>query len=251
MGRFLIRLGRTIEYLAVAVMKPDDLIEFSKQRYNRDGGAEEWGSEEFVAQGLLPLEKDLLEKVPVKQGRVLVLGLGGGREAIALARTGYEVVGVDYSTELSAKALENAAKHGVKIAVLVQEISALELPSNSFDLAVLFAGMYSAIPTRKRRVQMLKKIASILKPGGYFACQFLFNPDMNQRLPMIITTFAWLTFGNFRYEPGDRIWGSEFLHGFSSLEELKSEFSEGGFTTLYFTDSNNDKFLGAVLRAQD
>jgi SAM-dependent methyltransferase len=251
-GRFLIRLGEAIRNIAVAVMKPDDLIELTRQRYKRAGTVEEWGSEELVAKGLTPLDKDLLEKVPVKQGRVLVLGSGGGREAIALARTGYEVVGVDYNAELSAKALENAAKHGVKIAFLVQEVSALELPSNSFDLAVLFAGMYSTMPTRRRRVQFLKKIASILKPGGYFACQFLFYPDMNQHLPIILKIFAWLSFGNFWYEPGDRIGISEeFFHVFSSLEELKSEFSEGGFTALYFADSRHNGFLGAVLRLQN
>lgn len=49
------------------------------------------------------------EKIPLKQGRVLVLCMGGGREAIALAQRGFEVVGVDFVPEVLEKARENAA----------------------------------------------------------------------------------------------------------------------------------------------
>jgi SAM-dependent methyltransferase len=252
LGKQVIRLGRFIESLAPVVMRPDDLIEFSKQRYHRAGSVEEWGNEDVVIGGLSPLEKELLEQVPCKQGRLLLLGLGGGREAIAFAHLGYEVLGVDYLAEMVAKARENAAKQGVSIQSRVQEISRLEMPPHTFHLAVLFAAMYSMIPTRRRRVEMLRRIGRSLKPGGYLLCQFYFDDaGIGRRFAWVRKTVAFLTLGNFWYEPGDRIWGSEFLHAFASFADLESEFAAGGFTVIYFSDPQNSAFLGAVLKREN
>ena len=249
LGKMVIRLGRFIESLAPAVMRPDDLIELSRQRYSRPGSVEEWGNEELVFGGLSPLEKELLEQVPCKPGRLLLLGLGGGREAIPLTRLGYEVLGVDYLADMVARARENAAKQGVTIQGLVQEISRLETPPYTFDLAVLSAPMYSMIPTRRRRVEMLRRIGRSLKPGGYLICQFCFDDAaVSRRSIWARKTVAFLTLGNFWYEAGDRIWGSEFLHTFSSFTDLESEFIAGGFTVIYCSDQQNSAFLGAVLK---
>jgi hypothetical protein len=88
LGHFLIRLGRFIQSLALMSMRPDDLVEFSRQTYAKQ--VSHWGSEEVTAEGLSPLESCLLEKVPLKKGRLLVLGVGRGRDAIPLARLGLE-----------------------------------------------------------------------------------------------------------------------------------------------------------------
>lgn len=45
LGRFLVRLGRFIESLAVVVMRPEDLVAFSRERYARPGSVDEWGQE--------------------------------------------------------------------------------------------------------------------------------------------------------------------------------------------------------------
>lgn len=141
LGRFLLRLGGFIQSLALMVMRSDDLVEFSRQGYAKD--VHYWGSEDTVGEGLSPLESSLLKKVPLERGRVLVLGVGGGRDAIPLARLGFEVTGVDFVPEMVQQAKENAARQGVKIAGLVQEISELEVPHGSFDLVWLAKEMYT------------------------------------------------------------------------------------------------------------
>jgi hypothetical protein len=75
-GRFLIRFGRFIQSLALMVMRPADLVEFSRQDYSTLQELKYWS--EKVVEGLNPLESSFLEQVPIKKGRVLLLGLGGG-----------------------------------------------------------------------------------------------------------------------------------------------------------------------------
>jgi len=242
------RLGRFLERLPLAVLKPDDLLEFSKRRYSRPGSLEEWSSEDVLARGLNPVEQQLLAELDIKAGRVLVLGMGGGREALVLARQGHEVVGVDFLPEMVTTATNLAAQQGLSLTGLVQEISRLEVEPNSFDLVLLTPPLYSGIPSRQRRVQMLQRIGQSLKPEGHFLCSFLYDTEFQVRFDWLMKTFAYLSCGNFWYEPGDRVWGSEVLHSFASLAELEMEFAEGGFKVQSFSAVGpSPDLLGALL----
>ena len=253
LGRFLMRLGRFIESLTVVVMNPDELIGFNRMRYDGSEAVAFWGEDSLVDQGLSREEEDLVAQVPRKSGRLLLLGLGGGREAIPLVQMGFEVVGVDFIKEMVEKARENAARHGVAIQGLVQEISQLEVPPTSFDLVVFARTMYSSIPTRTRRVQLLKTITNALKPGGYFLCQFILDPAMkvSRRAEVVRRAIALLTWGNRHYQKGDVLWGLEFSHIFLSEEELRSEFADSGFDVVYFQPQEFGTWRGAVLRRPD
>lgn len=239
LGRFLIRIGRFIQSLAIMVMRPDDLVDFSKLAYAGQKRAEGWGGEKVVNAGLRPEEKALLDKIPLRKGRILVLGVGGGREAIYLAKLGYEATGVDFVPEMVEKAKENAIKEGVRIDGLVQEISRLEIPRNSYDIVWLSAAMYSCVPTRVRRIKMLRTIKDILKPNGYFACQFHWQTKNNSSLKIakfLRRLLAYITLGNLWHEEGDMLWANiEFIHAFSSEDKIKSEFQEGGFEVEYLS----------------
>jgi SAM-dependent methyltransferase len=228
-------------------MKPDDLLSFSKQTYGEAKSVDYWNAEKHINSGLSQGEKELLEHLPIRRGRLLILDLGGGREALVFAQMGFEVVGVDYIPAMVEQAVARARSRGFQIQGLVQDKSHLELPRESFDLAVLFAAMYSSVPTRQNRVEMLDRIWRSLKPGGYFLCQFLCIPAASRRGEVLRKLLAYLTLGNFRYETGDIIWDEEFLHAFSSKEEVESEFIEGGFRVIYLTDLRETGFHGAVL----
>ena len=54
----------------------------------------------------------------------------------------------------------------------MQEISRLDVPAGAYDVVWLSRAMYSCVPTRARRVEMVRRIARALKPGGFFLCQF-------------------------------------------------------------------------------
>lgn len=251
LGRFLIRSGRFVQSLAVMVMRPRDLVEYGRRTYSRPESIEGWGVNKILAMGLSDDEKALLEKLPAGRGVMLLLGAGGGREAIAFGRMGFDITGVDFIPELLEKAKANARAEGVNMTGLVQEISQLDVPEGGYDVVWLSTGMYSSVPTRKNRVAMLRKIGLALRPGGYFVCQFMCGreAEFSPRWETLRKAFAWLTMGNLRYEKGDRLASNiEFIHYFAAPEELESEFKEGGFA-IFFMNFPEDKVRGgAVLR---
>jgi ubiquinone/menaquinone biosynthesis C-methylase UbiE len=250
LARFLIRLGRFIQSLALMVMRPDDLVEFSRQTYDRRDHVESWSSDELIESGLDSDESSLFEKIPLKNGKLLLLGIGGGREAFYFAEKGFEVTGVDFSEGMVKSALENAQKKGLTISGLVQEISKLEVPDNSYDVVWLSSAMYSSIPTKKRRLMMLKRIRKTLKPGGCFICQFHWDARLkpSQKGEFMRKIVSFLTLGNFEYEKGDMLWHNlEFIHAFSSEEELRSEFEEGHFHVKHVQLLEENMRGGAVL----
>jgi SAM-dependent methyltransferase len=250
-ARFLIRAGKLIQSSALAVMRPRDLVEFNRQHYADPAQRACRSGEPFVASGLTDQERSLLHRAEAYGGRLLVLGLGGGRDAIALAKLGFEVTGVDFIPQMVELAEESAKRSGVRIVGLVQEISELNLGDSVFDVVWLSAGMYSCLPTRKRRVGLLKKISELLKPGGLALVVFVLNPqsEASPKSDVLMKLIARLTLGNRDYETGDMLrFDSEFLHAFVSVEELKAEALRAGLEVIDLEVEEGRAFAGAVLR---
>ncbi|MBW6467275.1 MAG: class I SAM-dependent methyltransferase, partial [Brevefilum sp.] len=175
-ARYLLKLGKFLQSLPVVVMKPDDLIEFSRQTYAQPDDVDSWAEDSLVDSGLSTDEQALIDALPKQEGKLVLLGVGGGREAIPLSQMGFQVTGVDFVKAMVDRAQQNASKRGETIAGLVQEISQLTLPPESYDVVWISRAMYSSVPTRKRRVAMLHTIANALKPGGHLICQYLQDP---------------------------------------------------------------------------
>jgi SAM-dependent methyltransferase len=251
LARFLIKLGRFVQELAVTVMRPKDLIEFSRQSYSKAHEVKAWGDKKWIESGLTPEEINLLEELPIIKGKLCILGVGGGREAIYFAKKGITVTGVDFISEMAQEARKNLELYGVKAEILVQEISKLKIQDNDYDFAWISMGLYSAVPTKKSRVNMLKNIGKALKPGGHIICLFHWNPKIGSsfKTELAKKISAFLTLGNFWYEKGDMLWGNfEFLHAFNSEDMLRTEFEEGGFEikTIHFNE--NTRRAGAIIK---
>ena len=139
----------------------------------------------------------------------------------------------------------------MNIGGIVQEISNLDTPANVYDIVWLSAAMYSSIPTRQRRTAMLKRIGTALKSGGYFICQFHWdiNKTLSPKVERARKVFAFLTRGNLWYEAGDTLWANqEFIHAFSKEDDLRAEFSDGNFETLFIHFDDDKLRGGAVLQ---
>jgi SAM-dependent methyltransferase len=246
----MVRLGELVQRLALTVMRPDDLVEFSRRYYRHPTIVETWCDPGLIDEGLTESEKTLLQGITGQGRRLLVLGVGGGREAIALAQMGFQVTGVDFVTQMVPRALSNAQRAGVQISVLAQDFSDFPFAPECYDVVWLSAGMYSSIPTRKRRVRLLASIRKGLTPGGYFLCQFLFYPNAGRpsKLEYLEKIWAHLTFGYVENEQGDCLLGnSQFMHLFYRESDLKSEFEEAGFEILSISGTPADAMRGAVL----
>lgn len=73
---------------------------------------------------------------PLAGRTILDVGTGTGRAALALARRGARVTGVDASAEMLAVARERAAADGLAVTFQTGDVHGLDVPDRAFDAAV-------------------------------------------------------------------------------------------------------------------
>ncbi|MCA9937592.1 MAG: class I SAM-dependent methyltransferase [Anaerolineales bacterium] len=124
----------------------------------------------------------LWQKLGLETGsRVLDLTCGPGLYAVALARQGCQVLGIDFSPASIAYAHSLAASAGVtdRCRFCEQDVAAWSPEAAgetaSFDAALFLYGQLAVFPRETAR-QLLQTAARALKPGGKL-CVELLNPD--------------------------------------------------------------------------
>jgi len=123
-----------------------------------------------------PLLEEWLPRLEVSAAspRAVDIACGNGRNALFLARNGWQVDAVD----ISDVALQNVAKSAEDESLAVQCVAAdLEsaepipaqiLPPQAYDLAIIFR--YANLP-------LLKRVGASLKPGGYLIVEAHLQTD--------------------------------------------------------------------------
>ncbi len=97
-------------------------------------------------------------------GRALDLACGEGQNAVWLATLGWTVTGVDFSAVAIGKARARAAREGVEVEFVCDDLLELHPDASAFDLVLVF---YIHIPAEGRRT-ILERAAEALAPGGTF-----------------------------------------------------------------------------------
>jgi ubiquinone/menaquinone biosynthesis C-methylase UbiE len=95
---------------------------------------------------------------PIDGRRVLDVGTGTGRAAIALARQGAEVTGVDASAEMLAVAEQRAQQHGVRVTFQHGDAHQLAFADRGFDCVVCLRVLMHT-PGWKRSLAELCRVA--------------------------------------------------------------------------------------------
>ena len=117
---------------------------------------------------------EYVERNIFKQGNVLELGCGPGRNAIYLANKGFAVDAVDISKETIQWASERAKKENIDVNFICQNIFELNIQEDSYDI-VYDSGCFHHISPH-RRLSYIQLIQRALKSGGYFAIT-CFSPN--------------------------------------------------------------------------
>lgn len=119
---------------------------------------------------------------------VLDSGTGVGENSIYLASRGYQVTGVDGSSNAIDEAKERARAHGVEYPLLVSDVTSLEGLPTGFN-SVLDWGLYHCLPAEHHRPYgaALRRVCA---PGASWHL-FVFTESTPDSLPM-----KWLRIGH-------------------------------------------------------
>ena len=98
-----------------------------------------------------------------KKGRLLDLGCGQGRDSIALARLGYEVIGIDYSKVGIAQLNEIAKREYLSLKGVVADIYEYA-GFDKFEFILLNSMFHFGKKEKEKETGLLKKILSTSSP---------------------------------------------------------------------------------------
>ncbi|MCA9022671.1 MAG: class I SAM-dependent methyltransferase [Planctomycetaceae bacterium] len=161
------------------------------------------------------------------QGRILCLAEGEGRNAVFLARQGYQVTAVDASEVGLQKALRLAEKQQTSIEIVHADLATFEPGENQWDGIV---SIFCHVPQEIRK-RIHGKIGTALKAGGVFLLE-AYTPQQ-------------LKYGTGGPPDVESMMSKSLLLEevpgvvFSHLEELEREIIEG----------SNHTGVGAVVQA--
>ena len=134
----------------------------------------------------------LKEFLPPAPARVIDIGSGPGRYAIALTELGYEVTLVDLSEANLAFARQKAIEQGIHLSG-THQANAMDLstfPIASFDAALMMGPLYHLL-VHEERVLALKEAWRLLEPGGLIFAAFIsrfaaFRDAASKGLPWVL-----------------------------------------------------------------
>jgi len=103
--------------------------------------------------------------------RILDVCCGTGRNTLALARTGAQLVGIDAAADMLAVARQKAARENMSnVRFLRANVGAVPFKNESFDGVTGVRFMYMMSSAEKRAI--IAELRRVLKPTGILALQF-------------------------------------------------------------------------------
>ena len=214
-----------------------DLNEVTAANYNLSSGFE---SESHNLCGLWPCEEDVITRIFPDCQSLLVAAAGGGREAIALAKKGFEVTAFDSSEALTSACRANIAKAELKATILDSEPDQIPSGLGVYDGLVVGRGAYHHIPGRRRRIRFLQKCREHLRHNApVFLDDFHTLPIVSkgfERTAYIASFVRRVRRSQDAIEIGDQLSPLNFYHRFQR-QEVEVELHEAGFQLQFFAET--------------
>jgi ubiquinone/menaquinone biosynthesis C-methylase UbiE len=127
----------------------------------------DWENQRTIGRRDVPFWQQFAAERP---GRVLELGCGTGRLSLPLARSATELVGVDRSAAMLARARTGSRRARLqgRLRLVRADIRALPFPARSFRVVIAPYGILQSLLTDDDLVAVLESVVRVLQPRGVF-----------------------------------------------------------------------------------
>jgi hypothetical protein len=197
----------------------------------------EYVADKWNESGLFTWERAAVDQYFPVGSSVLVTSAGGGRELIALRRSGFDVAGCECHPELLRSGNGRLAGHGIDAPIRPAPRDECPDFGRSFDAAIVGWSSYTLIRGRERRIRFLRQLRSQVQTGAPILVSFF--PRQGTRRPFSLAARVANAVGRLlrsgRIETGDYL-APNFAHFFLE-DELASELASGGFELAVFRNT--------------
>lgn len=185
----------------------------------------------------------IIKQLDLKGGeRILDLACGYGRHSLELAKRGFEVVGIDITSEYVNDANKNAVEQNLNAKFICSDIRDVSF-ENEFDAVLNLAdGAIGYLENDNENHKIFETISNALKPGGksfmdimnaeYADCHFPIQLWDSGENGLTLSKFEWdketriMLYGQQDYHYGKPIEKPIFNHGYPTrlynIDEIKS-----------------------------
>jgi cyclopropane fatty-acyl-phospholipid synthase-like methyltransferase len=175
----------------------------------------------------------LVESGRLQPGRLLELGSGAARNAIYLAKHGFDVTGVDCNAALVALARKKAMAARVIAKFVVDDLTNLQKVAGPFDVLVDYSTLDDMTPAERDRY--VQNVLPLTEPGSKFVLYCLeWTLSWWEKLTLrLLSRFG---FGELTLEPGEvkRRFG-EYFHIYKVAGETKEHDYPRGYALYLMT----------------
>lgn len=171
--------------------------------------------------------EEMLRQTGKEAKRIADLGCGTGEIATRLAERGYQITGVDYSTDMLTYAAHKAAERNLSIQWLHQDLTKLTGLSE-YDVAISYCDVMNYIIEPTDLQKSFHNIANCLKEGGLFIFDVhsLYQVEqnyVNQTFSEVTDEASYIWFCSAGDEPGEMFHDLTF---FALEGEMYKRFDE-------------------------
>ena len=202
-------------------------LDFSDELYYQR--SKRYMDDRYNQSGLFEWEKERIKKYFSKAKSILLIAAGGGREALALSKMGFEVDSYECNQLLIEYGNRLLQKNNIGSKIKYLQRNAVPGEIMKYDGIIIGWGAYSLIRGSKRRLLFLERLYPFLQKETPLMISFLTSAEHGRQDKIIkyVSNFFRIISNRDKTEPGDRL-VPDFAHFFTE-EEIKSELGQSKF----------------------
>ena len=156
-----------------------------------------------------------------KTSKVLDIGCGSGKDAVAISLEGFETYAVDYNASSLKLTRNRASLFGVQVNLVAVDSTALPFKDNFFEAAVAW-GLFSHLDEDVR--EALLEIRRTLNPGSYLFANWRAKDDFFYGLGERVGP------NTYRLDERTKSFGlTDTVYSFYDITELKQLYTQTGY----------------------